>query len=113
MSHKTAQGAANRIVNLPGKRRGVKRFGGQAVKVGGIIVRQKGTKFHPGKNVGMGRDFTIFSKVEGTVTFRKMTGYDRGKQYIDVIPQGVEKPTPKKAEVKAAAKKTTTKKASK
>lgn len=85
MAHTKSQGAAGRIVNVPGKRRGVKKFAGEKVVTGNIIVRQKGTKFHPGKNVDMGRDFTIFATSEGVVSFRQMTGSKRNRKYVDVI----------------------------
>lgn len=85
MSHVKQQGAANRIVKVAGKRRGVKRFGGEDVNPGTIIVRQKGTKFHPGKNVAMGKDFTIFSKVKGSVKFRDMGKFHKGQKFIDVV----------------------------
>ncbi len=87
MAHKKAQGAANRLVNVAGKRLGVKRFGGEKVNQGEIIVKQKGTKYHPGKNVGMGRDFTIFSKMDGVVSFRRMKEFHRGQNYVDVLPE--------------------------
>lgn len=87
MAHTKSQGAAKRIVNLAGKRRGVKRFGGQTVKNGEILIRQVGTKFHPGKNVGMGRDYTLFAKTDGVVNFRAMTGHHRGQKFVDVIVQ--------------------------
>lgn len=75
-SGKTAQGSTR-----PGKRRGVKKFGDQEVKNGNIIVRQLGSKFHPGENVGMGRDFTLYALRDGVVNF-----YQRyGKKYISVI----------------------------
>lgn len=85
MAHVKQQGAANRIVNIDGKRRGVKRFGGEQVSAGSIIVRQKGTKFHVGKNVGMGRDFTIFAKIDGKVKFRPMSKFHKGQSYVDII----------------------------
>ena len=62
------------------KRLGVKRFDGQVVKAGSIIVRQRGTKFHPGKNVGLGRDFTLFALVDGTVKFQK------GGKFVAILP---------------------------
>jgi len=71
--------------NLKGRRLGVKKFGGESVRNGDIIVRQIGNKYHPGKNVGQGKDFTLFSKIEGIVNFRKMTGYKRGKKIVDVL----------------------------
>jgi len=70
----------------PGQRRGVKVFGGQHVIPGNIIVRQLGTHFHPGDNVGMGRDYTIFATIEGTVAFTSR----RGRSCIDVIPCATE-----------------------
>ena len=66
-----------------GKSLGVKRYGGQVVKAGEILVRQRGTTFHPGENVGIGSDYTIFSKVQGLVKFENMT---RKKQKISVYP---------------------------
>ncbi len=70
MAHKKAGGAsAGQGGNVAGKRRGIKVFGGEAVKPGQIIVRQLGRKYIPGENVGMGRDFTIFSKIQGIVEF--------------------------------------------
>lgn len=69
MAHKKGGGSTKNGRDSNAQRRGVKKFGGQLVKPGDIIVRQCGTKFHPGKNVGVGRDWTIFSKIEGKVTF--------------------------------------------
>lgn len=86
MAHTKSQGAANRTVNVAGKRRGVKRFSGQLVNAGEIIIRQKGTKFYPGKNTGMGKDFTLFAKIDGVVTFRNMTGSKRGTKTVDILP---------------------------
>lgn len=88
MAHiKQAGSKAHQGVNIAGKRLGLKVGDGEAVRDGNILVRQHGTVVHPGKNVGMGRDFTIFSKIDGIVKFRMMTGYKRGKKLIDVIPQ--------------------------
>lgn len=99
MAHTKAQGAASRTVNVAGKRLGVKRFAGQAVKSGTIIVRQRGSKFHPGLNTKMGKDFTIFSVVEGVVKFRNMTGAHRAQKYVDVVESlsTVKKPAKKAA----------------
>lgn len=83
---KTA-GAAKRTVDIDGKRLGVKKFGGEYVKSGDIIVRQRGTKMHPGENTGLGRDHTIFSKALGRVKFRRMTGHKRTQFIVDVLPQ--------------------------
>ncbi len=69
MAHKKGQGSTRNGRDSNAQRRGVKRFGGQAVTPGSIIVRQVGTKFHPGRNVGMGKDYTIFALTDGTVYF--------------------------------------------
>ncbi len=71
MAHKKGQGSTKNGRDSNSKRRGVKRFGGQVVRAGNILVRQCGTKFHPGRNVGMGRDFTLFALKDGTVVFDK------------------------------------------
>jgi large subunit ribosomal protein L27 len=82
MAHKKGQGSSRNGRDSGPKFRGVKVFGGQVIRAGGIIVRQVGTVFHPGKNVGLGRDFTIFSLVDGTVLF----GTRRGKNTVSVVP---------------------------
>ena len=87
MAHTKSQGAANRTVNVAGKRLGIKRFGGEFVHSGTIIVRQKGTKFHPGKNTDIGRDYTIFATADGNVAFRHMTGYKRRQQFVDILEE--------------------------
>ena len=69
MAHKTGQGSTRNGRDSNAKYLGVKRFGGERVKAGSIIVRQRGTKFRPGRNVGMGRDHTLFALVAGTVKF--------------------------------------------
>lgn len=76
MAHKKAGGSSRNGRDSSGQRRGVKRFGGQIVKAGNILVRQLGTKIHPGTNVGCGRDFTLFAKVDGVVTYENF-GKDR------------------------------------
>ena len=82
MAHKKGQGSTrNGRDSLP-KMRGVKRYGGEMVTAGSILVRQVGTKFHAGENVGMGRDFTLFAKITGTVQF----GQRRGKRIVWVEP---------------------------
>ncbi len=86
MAHTQSAGAAKRTVNVEGKRLGVKKFGGESVNAGNIIIRQRGTVFHPGKNVLMGRDHTLFATVAGVVKFRRMTGYKRTRKAVDVIP---------------------------
>ncbi len=78
MSHKKAAGSTKNGRDSNAQRRGVKKFGGEQVVAGNIIVRQVGTKIHPGNNVGMGKDYTIFAKVDGVVTFERK-GRDRKK----------------------------------
>jgi len=75
MAHKKAGGSSRNGRDSPGKRLGVKRFGGQLVKAGSIIVRQRGTSIQPGNNVGVGRDYTLFAKIDGTVTFERSGKY--------------------------------------
>lgn len=72
MAHKKGQGTSSNGRESHSKRLGVKRFGGQAVLAGNILVRQRGTKLHPGKNVGLGRDFTLFALESGTVKYDKV-----------------------------------------
>jgi large subunit ribosomal protein L27 len=74
MAHKKAGGSSRNGRDSAGRRLGVKKFGGEAVIAGNIIVRQRGTKFHPGANVGMGTDHTLFALVEGQVEFQHKTG---------------------------------------
>jgi large subunit ribosomal protein L27 len=71
MAHKKAGGSSRNGRDSAGQRYGVKLFGGQIARAGNIIVRQKGTKLHPGANVGLGKDYTIFSKIDGTVAFER------------------------------------------
>ena len=86
MAHFKAGGAkAHQGVNISGKRLGLKLHAGQFAKSGNIIVRQRGTVYHPGKNVRVGRDHTLFAVSEGYVSFRKMSGYKRGQKYVDVL----------------------------
>ena len=72
MAHKKAGGSSKNGRDSQGQRRGTKLFSGQIVKAGSIIVRQLGTKIHPGENVGMGRDYTLFAKIDGVVTFERL-----------------------------------------
>lgn len=72
MAHKKAGGSSKNGRDSNAQRRGVKLFGGQKVRAGNIIVRQLGTKFHPGINVGIGRDYTLFAKIDGTVAFERL-----------------------------------------
>lgn len=71
MAHKKAGGSSRNGRDSASQRRGVKRYGGQSVRAGNILVRQVGTKFHPGQNVGMGRDYTLFAKIDGVVYFER------------------------------------------
>jgi len=86
MAHKKAGGSSKNGRDSKGQRRGVKRFGGEAVLAGNIIVRQLGTKFKPGKNVGLGRDYTIFALVDGVVEFEPK-GRER-RMHVNVVPTG-------------------------
>ena len=83
MAHKTAGGSSRNGRDTAGRRLGVKKFGGEAVIAGNIIIRQRGTKYHPGSNVGMGRDHTIFALAEGKVRFEKKGG---DKTFVGVVP---------------------------
>ena len=83
MAHKKAGGSSRNGRDSAGRRLGVKKFGGEAVIPGNIIVRQRGTKFHPGDNVGMGKDHTLFALSDGKVHFRTKAG---GKTFANVIP---------------------------
>ncbi|MCS6799946.1 MAG: 50S ribosomal protein L27 [Myxococcota bacterium] len=85
MAHKKGQGATRNGRDSQPKYRGVKVFGGQSVKAGSILVRQVGTRFHPGANVGLGRDFTLWSRIDGIVKFER-SGSDR--QRVAVYPPG-------------------------
>ena len=83
MAHKKAGGSSKNGRDSNAQRRGVKRFSGQVVTAGSIIVRQLGTRVHPGTNVGMGRDYTLFAKIPGVVNFE-----DRGKKkFVSIIAQ--------------------------
>lgn len=83
MAHKKGQGSTKNGRDSAGQRRGVKKFGGEFVRAGNIIVRQLGTRFHPGDNVGLGRDYTIFALTDGHVKFQRGKG---GRQSISVVP---------------------------
>ncbi len=78
MAHKKAAGSSKNGRDSNGQRRGVKKFGGERVTAGNILVRQVGTKLHPGNNVGMGKDYTLFALIDGVVTFERK-GRDRKK----------------------------------
>ena len=72
MSHKKAAGSSRNGRDSNAQRRGIKIYGGQSVRAGNVLVRQVGTRIHPGNNVGMGKDFTLFSKVDGVVTYERL-----------------------------------------
>jgi len=78
MSHKKAGGSSRNGRDSAGQRRGIKRYGGQKVAAGNILVRQRGTQIHPGNNVGLGRDYTLFAKIDGIVAFERL-GKDKKK----------------------------------
>jgi large subunit ribosomal protein L27 len=84
MAHKKGQGSSRNGRDSPGQHRGVKIYGSQAVVAGNIIVRQLGTEFHPGDNVGMGRDYTLYALVDGTVKYARRRGDQR---VISVVPK--------------------------
>ena len=84
MAHKKAGGSSRNGRDSHSKRLGVKRFGGERVRPGNIIVRQRGTHFHPGENVGCGRDHTLFATAEGQVAFH--AGGPRNRRYVSVRP---------------------------
>lgn len=81
MAHKKGQGSTRNGRDSQGQRRGVKLFAGQFARAGNILVRQVGTRVHPGKNVGMGRDFTLFAKIDGIVSYER-AGKDRRQAHI-------------------------------
>ena len=83
MAHKKAGGSTRNGRDSQSKRLGIKRFGGQKVRAGNILVRQRGTQFHPGANVGLGKDHTLFALQDGVVTFRH---WRKKRKCIDVLP---------------------------
>ena len=83
MAHKKAGGSSRNGRDSAGRRLGVKKYGGEEVISGNIIIRQRGTKYHPGENVGMGKDHTIFAVVEGKVEFSRRRG---GRTFVSVVP---------------------------
>ncbi len=84
MAHKKAGGSSRNGRDSQSKRLGVKRYGGQLIAPGSIIVRQRGTQFHPGENVGMGRDHTLFAKIAGTVEFT-VRGAEK-RRTVNIVP---------------------------
>ncbi len=83
MAHKKAGGSSRNGRDSVGRRLGVKKFGGEQVVAGNIILRQRGTKWHPGENVGIGKDHTIFALVNGNVSFKQGRG---SRTYVSVLP---------------------------
>lgn len=83
MAHKKAGGSSRNGRDSQGQRRGVKIFGGEVVRAGNILVRQLGTRIHPGKNVGMGRDFTLFARIDGIVQYAR---WGKERKRVSVIP---------------------------
>lgn len=83
MAHKKAGGSSRNGRDSAGQHRGVKRYGGQIVSAGSILVRQLGTKIHPGENVGCGRDYTLFAKIDGTV---KYESFGKDRKRVSVYP---------------------------
>ncbi len=83
MAHKKAGGSSRNGRDSQGQRRGVKVFGGETVRAGNILVRQLGTRIHPGKNVGMGRDYTLFALIDGTVRYERL---DKERKRVAVLP---------------------------
>ncbi len=81
MAHKKGGGSSRNGRDSNAKRLGVKRFGGEVVKAGTILIRQRGTKIHPGENVGCGKDFTLFAKISGTVLYH----FGKGKKRVSII----------------------------
>jgi len=81
MAHKKGQGSSRNGRDSNGQRRGVKKFGGEVVRAGNILVRQVGTKFHPGRGVGVGNDYTLFALVDGKVQF------DQGGRRINIVSE--------------------------
>ena len=86
MAHKKTGGAAKNGRDSKGQRRGIKKYGGEFVKAGNIIVRQLGTVIRPGRNVGMGRDYTIFALKDGVVKYRLTGKIGRNHKYVSIIP---------------------------
>ena len=83
MAHKKAGGSSRNGRDSQGQRRGVKVFGGENVRAGNILIRQVGTRIHPGRNVGMGRDFTLFAKIDGVVRYERL---DKERKRVSILP---------------------------
>ncbi len=85
MAHVAAGSTTSNHGNVAGKRLGIKRYAGEKVNAGNIIVKQKGSVYHPGNNTYIGKTHTIHAKIDGTVKFRRMSGFKRGRFFVDVI----------------------------
>jgi len=85
MSHVAAGATSSNFGNVAGKRLGIKKYAGEEVKAGNIIVKQNGSVYHPGKNTYMSKTYSIHAKTDGVISFRRMSGFKRGQFYIDVI----------------------------
>jgi large subunit ribosomal protein L27 len=83
MAHKKAGGSSRNGRDSAGQRLGIKLFGGEQVVAGNILARQRGTKWHPGQNVGIGKDHTLFAKIDGRVEFRTKA---KGRTYVSIVP---------------------------
>ena len=83
MAHKKGQGSTQNNRDSAGRRLGVKKYGGQTVRAGNIIVRQRGTKIHPGLNIGMGKDHTLYALVDGVVEFGRK---DKTRKQVSIVP---------------------------
>ncbi len=83
MAHKKGQGSTQNNRDSAGRRLGVKKYGGEFVRAGNIVIRQRGTKVHPGKNMGMGKDHTLYALVDGVVAFERK---DKNRKQVSIIP---------------------------
>ncbi len=83
MAHKKGQGSTQNNRDSAGRRLGVKKYGGESVVAGNIVIRQRGTKVHPGKNMGMGKDHTLYALVDGVVVFERK---DKKRKQVSIIP---------------------------
>lgn len=90
MAHKKGQGSTRNGRDSPGQRRGVKMYAGQFAQAGNILIRQLGTRVHPGINVGIGRDYTIFAKIDGIVQYERV---GKNRKRVSVYPQQAAEPT--------------------
>lgn len=85
MSHVAAGGTVKVSGNVAGKRLGVKKYAGEKVNAGNILIKQRGTVYHPGRNTYLSKDHSIHAQIDGTVSFRRMSGVKRGQYFVDVL----------------------------